>query len=67
MFQLVDDALQNAVIKVIGMGGGGGNAVDHMVNQDIEGVSFIIDRLQVARLVDIRLDEKTVGGEPWIP
>jgi cell division protein FtsZ len=42
MFELVDDALQSAVIKVIGMGGGGGNAVDHMVNQNIEGVSFII-------------------------
>lgn len=42
MFELVDDALQSAVIKVIGMGGGGGNAVDHMVRQNIEGVSFII-------------------------
>jgi cell division protein FtsZ len=42
MFELVDDALQSAVIKVIGMGGGGGNAVDHMVQQNIEGVKFII-------------------------
>lgn len=42
MFELVDDALESAVIKVIGMGGGGGNAVDHMVSQNIEGVSFIV-------------------------
>ncbi len=41
MFELVDSAPQNAVIKVIGVGGGGGNAVQHMVNQDINGVDFI--------------------------
>ncbi|MEX2489745.1 MAG: cell division protein FtsZ [Pseudomonadales bacterium] len=41
MFELVDNAPQNAVIKVIGVGGGGGNAVQHMVNQNIEGVDFI--------------------------
>ena len=31
MFELVDSAPQSAVIKVIGVGGGGGNAVEHMV------------------------------------
>ncbi|MEJ6684498.1 MAG: cell division protein FtsZ [SAR86 cluster bacterium] len=41
MFELVDSAPQNAVIKVIGVGGGGGNAVQHMVVQDITGVDFI--------------------------
>ena len=41
MFEIVDSAPQNAVIKVIGVGGGGGNAVEHMVRQDIEGVEFI--------------------------
>ncbi len=41
MFELVDSAPQSAVIKVIGVGGGGGNAVQHMVNQDINGVDFI--------------------------
>lgn len=41
MFELVDDVPQNAVIKVIGVGGGGGNAVEHMVNSNIEGVDFI--------------------------
>lgn len=42
MFELMDSFTQNAVIKVIGVGGGGGNAVQHMVAQNIEGVDFII-------------------------
>ena len=37
----MDAYSQNAVIKVIGVGGGGGNAVEHMVAQNIEGVDFI--------------------------
>jgi len=41
MFQLVDADNQAAVIKVIGVGGGGGNALQHMVNANIEGVEFI--------------------------
>ncbi len=40
-FELMDAYSQNAVIKVIGVGGGGGNAVAHMVNAGIEGVDFI--------------------------
>jgi len=41
MFELMDSYPQNAVIKVIGVGGGGGNAVEHMVRQDVEGVEFL--------------------------
>ncbi|MEZ7818976.1 MAG: cell division protein FtsZ [Candidatus Azotimanducaceae bacterium] len=41
MFELVDSAPQSAVIKVIGVGGGGGNAVQHMLTQEVEGVDFI--------------------------
>ena len=41
MFELLDTVGQQAVIKVIGIGGGGGNAVDHMVTSQIEGVDFI--------------------------
>lgn len=41
MFELMDSYTQSAVIKVIGVGGGGGNAVEHMVNANIEGVDFI--------------------------
>lgn len=42
MFELMDNYAQEAVIKVIGVGGGGGNAVEHMVRQNIEGVEFIV-------------------------
>jgi len=41
MFELMDANSQNAVIKVIGVGGGGGNAVSHMVSSEIDGVEFI--------------------------
>ncbi|ORU92986.1 MAG: cell division protein FtsZ [Cycloclasticus sp. symbiont of Poecilosclerida sp. N] len=41
MFELMDAQTENAVIKVIGVGGGGGNAVNHMVNSAIDGVEFI--------------------------
>ena len=41
MFVLADTENQGAVIKVIGVGGGGGNAVTHMVTSGIEGVDFI--------------------------
>ncbi|HRX70456.1 MAG: cell division protein FtsZ [Gammaproteobacteria bacterium] len=41
MFELVDSKSQNEVIKVIGVGGGGSNAVQHMLGANIEGVEFI--------------------------
>lgn len=41
LFGLADDLPQSAVIKVIGVGGGGGNAVQHMVSNNVEGVEFI--------------------------
>jgi len=41
MFELMDSYSQSAVIKVVGVGGGGGNAVEHMVSANIEGVDFI--------------------------
>jgi cell division protein FtsZ len=41
MFELMDAYSQSAIIKVIGVGGGGGNAVAHMVTSGIEGVDFM--------------------------
>ena len=42
MFELVDSApSSSAVINVVGVGGGGGNAVNHMVESSIAGVEFI--------------------------
>lgn len=40
-YELMDMCSENAVIKVIGVGGGGGNAVNHMVDCHIEGVEFV--------------------------
>jgi cell division protein FtsZ len=40
-YELVDTYSETAVIKVIGVGGGGGNAVNHMINSSIDGVEFI--------------------------
>ena len=41
MFELVENISQSAVIKVIGVGGGGGNAVHHMISNQVAGVEFI--------------------------
>src|SRR3546814_3258497 len=40
-FELIEKVAPNAIIKVIGIGGGGGNAVAHMVASAVEGVEFI--------------------------
>ncbi|MHC1480083.1 cell division protein FtsZ [Frateuria aurantia] len=42
MFELIEKLAPNAVIKVIGVGGGGGNAVAHMLNSNIDGVEFVV-------------------------
>jgi len=41
MFNQIENQPENAVIKVVGVGGGGGNAVEHMVVENIDGVTFI--------------------------
>ncbi len=53
MFELVDNVQQTAVIKVVGVGGGGGNAVRHMLNSDIEGVEFICANTDAQALADM--------------
>jgi len=53
MFQLVDNVPQNAVIKVVGIGGGGGNAVKHMIENQVEGVEFICANTDAQALKDI--------------
>ena len=58
MFELVDNAPQSAVIKVVGVGGGGGNAVRHMIENNIEGVDFICANTDAQALADI--DARTV-------
>ncbi|HEY6130697.1 MAG TPA: cell division protein FtsZ [Halioglobus sp.] len=64
MFELIDTVPSNAVIKVIGVGGGGGNAVKHMIENNVEGVDFICANTDAQALSDIA--SKTVlqlGGD----
>ena len=53
MFELVDNVPQSAVIKVIGVGGGGGNAVKHMIANQVDGVDFICANTDAQALTDI--------------
>jgi cell division protein FtsZ len=39
--EMIEEFDQGTQIKVIGVGGGGGNAVDHMIAQGVQGVEFI--------------------------
>ncbi len=57
MFELMDAFSQSAVIKVMGVGGGGGNAVQHMVQSGIEGVEFMCVNTDVQALK--KMDSKT--------
>lgn len=64
MFELVDKVPQSAVIKVIGVGGGGGNAVKHMIENRVDGVDFICANTDAQALSEV--DSPTVlqlGGE----
>lgn len=50
MFRLIGKHPEDAVIKVIGVGGGGGNAVTHMINSMIDGVDFICANTDIQAL-----------------
>ncbi|ADC72685.1 MULTISPECIES: cell division protein FtsZ [unclassified Thioalkalivibrio] len=63
-FELMDTFSQNATIKVVGVGGGGGNAVQHMVHSQLDGVDFICANTDAQALKS--LDSKTLlqlGGD----
>ena len=64
MFELIDNVPESAVIKVVGVGGGGGNAVKHMIDNQVEGVDFICANTDAQALADV--DARTVlqmGGD----
>ncbi len=54
MFELVDNVPQSAVIKVIGVGGGGGNAVHHMIANQVDGVDFICANTDAQALSNLK-------------
>ncbi|HVY66032.1 MAG TPA: cell division protein FtsZ [Gammaproteobacteria bacterium] len=55
MFELMDGYSETAVIKVLGIGGGGGNAVAHMVRSGIEGVDFICANTDAQALKNVKV------------
>jgi len=64
MFELVDNMPESAVIKVVGVGGGGGNAIEHMIHNNVEGVEFICANTDAQALKNLNC--KTIlqlGGE----
>lgn len=59
MFQLDDNVENNAaVIKVIGVGGGGGNAVNRMIEAKVQGVEFIVANTDAQVLAHSEADQK---------
>jgi cell division protein FtsZ len=55
-YELMDMSNEHAVIKVIGVGGGGGNAVNHMVGSLVEGVEFICANTDAQALRKLNID-----------
>ncbi|EGW22693.1 cell division protein FtsZ [Methylobacter tundripaludum SV96] len=55
-YELMDMSNEHAVIKVIGVGGGGGNAVSHMVGSLVEGVEFICANTDAQALRKLNID-----------
>lgn len=53
---------QSSILKVIGVGGGGGNAVNHMFNQNIDGVNFIICNTDAQAIVSSKIPNKIQLG-----
>jgi cell division protein FtsZ len=62
MFEILDNASQEAVIKVIGVGGCGGNAVDHMIESGLSGVEFIAANTDAQALAKSRASRKLQIG-----
>lgn len=68
MFEIMDTVSQEAVIKVIGVGGCGGNAVDHMITCGVDGVEFICINTDAQALqrnkakVQLQLGSKVTRG-----
>ncbi|MDA9556383.1 cell division protein FtsZ [Vibrio sp.] len=64
MFEPMMEMSDEAVIKVIGVGGGGGNAVEHMVRESIEGVEFITVNTDAQALKKSSVDTVIqIGGD----
>ncbi|MFQ5356527.1 MAG: cell division protein FtsZ, partial [Mariprofundaceae bacterium] len=54
LYTLEDTIGQSARIKVVGVGGGGGNAINNMIEQDLRGVEFIAANTDSQAIIDSR-------------
>ena len=61
-YELMDMCSDDAIIKVIGVGGGGGNAVEHMVESHIDGVQFICANTDAQALRRLSVETKVQLG-----
>ena len=62
MFEIEEDLQQVARIKVVGVGGGGGNAVNTMINSGLSGVDFIVANTDAQALVNSKAHIKVHLG-----
>ncbi len=63
IFELEENATQNARMKVVGVGGGGGNAVNRMIDEHLEGVEFISINTDAQTLLSSKSDVKIQIGK----
>jgi cell division GTPase FtsZ len=70
--EMIEEFDQGTQIKVIGVGGGGGNAVEHMIAQGVQGVEFIcantdaqaLNRSAAPHLVQLGATGLGAGSKP---
>ena len=63
IFEFEENASQNARMKVVGVGGGGGNAVNRMIDEHLEGVEFISINTDAQALLSSKSDVKIQIGK----
>ena len=72
--EMIEEFDQGTQIKVIGVGGGGGNAVEHMISQGVQGVEFIVantdaqalNRSSAGQLVQLGATGLGAGSKPVV-
>ena len=72
--EMIEEFDQGTQIKVIGVGGGGGNAVEHMVSEGVQGVEFIcantdaqaLNRSQASNIIQLGNKGLGAGGKPEV-
>src|SRR4029079_18853450 len=63
IFEFEESTSQNARMKVVGVGGGGGNAVNRMIEEHLEGVEFISVNTDAQALLNSKSDVKIQIGK----